>query len=35
MRKIITGHGVGHRPARGDKPRCLWTAEGSAKDADQ
>jgi hypothetical protein len=25
MRKIITGHGASHRPASGNKPRCLWT----------
>ena len=25
MRKIITGRGAGHRPASGDKSRCLWT----------
>jgi hypothetical protein len=33
MRKIITGHGAGHRPASGDNPRCLRTAEGGAKAA--
>jgi len=35
MRKIITGHGAGHRPASGDKPRCLRAGGGGAKDADQ